>query len=311
MDAPGTKRLAVVACISERIVGALGSTAARLKTGQQIWVGGWDGDYFVEKDYRKGNTLFRLVKLAAQLKQEQGMDFSFGVPVEDMKKISVTILNSKEIGRVRKFVKVLNVEPFISERLKKKWPVWAAAQVGNAIGCLFSLPWTWGKSRYSVREIDHFDDSFDCFWSEIADKLPVGFVRDTEYLNWRFVAIPGIKYKILKAEDKGRVLGYCVLRVRGDTFRRGYIMDIVAGDIMAFQDLMKAALRYFRSCGVDIVIFWFLGPRKMTNTLKGLGFVERHLDRTLTIQTHNPRFPVELAGDPNNWYLTTADCDMF
>ena len=65
------------------------------------------------------------------------------------------------------------------------------------------------------------------------------------------------------------------------------------------------------ACRVDAVIFWFLGPKEMTKALKKLGFMERRLERTLMINPHNPGFPLELAGDIDNWYLTTADCDMY
>ena len=87
-------------------------------------------------------------------------------------------------------------------------------------------------------------------------------------------------------------------------------MDLIAKNVTVMQDLVKASLRYFQSCRADVVVFWFLGPPVTRNALKKFGFMERPLDRALIFKAHNPHFPLALAEDLNNWYLTTADCDM-
>jgi hypothetical protein len=309
-EVPGAKQLTAVAYTPKGIIGAWGVVPFRLKVGQQTWVGCQDVDHFIVKEYRRGNTFLSLQRFTAQLKREHGMAFSYGVPVKSLKRIGVRLFKYREIGQVRKYVKVLNEVFFVQPYLKKRWLVQLAAKLVHGVQVIYSLTWRIGRSHFSVGEIHRFDDSFDGFWSQVAEHFPVAVVRDSKYLNWRFTDVPGINYKILKAEKEGRVFGYIVLKVDGENPCRGYIMDLIAKNVAVLQDLVKASLGYFQSRGVDVVVFWILGPPVIRNALKRFGFMERPLDRALIFKAHNPGFPLTLAEDLNNWYLTTADCDM-
>lgn len=54
-------------------------------------------------------------------------------------------------------------------------------------------------------------------------------VRDSNYLNWRYLQRPKPKFQIFSLEEKatGEVLGFTVLHSKHSLVHKGYIVDLI------------------------------------------------------------------------------------
>lgn len=56
--------------------------------------------------------------------------------------------------------------------------------------------------KYKIVELDKFDDEINSFWELNKKRIPITIKKNKDYLNWRFVDHPFIKYKIFLVYSK-------------------------------------------------------------------------------------------------------------
>lgn len=99
-----------------------------------------------------------------------------------------------------------------------------------------------------------FDERFDGFWDRVSDRYGIIVVRNTRYLRWRYLEKPEADYKVLVAENDGRIEGYVVLSIAKSEYQKdGLIIDALANSNHVAQHLVRAALNYFSQEGVESI----------------------------------------------------------
>lgn len=103
-------------------------------------------------------------------------------------------------------------------------------------------------TQREIAEIDRFGPEIDQMWQSIGSKYDAVSVRDSQYLNWRLVDCPDLKYRRFVVRTNDLAVGYCVLR-RPEPFelRVGVITDIFAAphDEATLSSILDFAIRYF------------------------------------------------------------------
>ncbi len=165
------------------------------------------------------------------------------------------------------------------------------------------------RGSTSIVEVDSFGSEIDELWQRTQGDYPVIFCRDAQFLNWRFVNCPELRYRRFVAERDGRTVGYVVLR-RADPveFPQGVIVDLYASreDTETLDELIRHSLAFFgdsvsaMDCGTSIAEFQAV--------LRRHGFFRTY--------THHPTCicrdsaPADrLAQLKNDWFLSKADHD--
>jgi GNAT superfamily N-acetyltransferase len=103
-----------------------------------------------------------------------------------------------------------------------------------------------------IAEIDRFGPEIDDLWEAAAPQFDALSVRDSRYLNWRFVDCPDLRYRRFVARAGDRVVGYCVLRrAEPVELRLGVITEIFAApdDTVTLAALLDYATGHF---GADV-----------------------------------------------------------
>lgn len=111
-----------------------------------------------------------------------------------------------------------------------------------------------------IHEISVFDERIINFWHRIKDDFKFIFVRDREYLNWRYCDERGGKYTVFLAEIDGDIVCYCVLRINLiiEDNPVGYIVDLVVDPsrITVLSSLLDVVIDYFDERGVNRINLW-------------------------------------------------------
>lgn len=170
-----------------------------------------------------------------------------------------------------------------------------------------------GIDGLSINEVSHFDDRINGFWGKVCDQYRIMVARNSDYLNWRYVAIPDLTYRIFVAEKPGEICGYVVSRALDrDNVKLGVIFDFQAVSPEIGQCLIakaaeclnkeKADLIYCSSIINEPFLKSFTRNGFMSVPFAGLGF---------TVQSTDPGISRQYLSRQKNWYTQIGDTDFF
>jgi hypothetical protein len=153
---------------------------------------------------------------------------------------------------------------------------------------------------------------FDQLWNEIKNEYCFIQNRGKEFVKWRYTLNPHRQYKIWKATENGKVIGFLVTSTKTEKDRRkGYLVDWLVPrkrpDI--FKLLVRAALIWFISQKIDLVETWLLDHEKIwKRILKSYFFLSKIREETLLFFAHDEIVPSE-KYTKENLFLTIGDSD--
>jgi GNAT superfamily N-acetyltransferase len=162
-----------------------------------------------------------------------------------------------------------------------------------------------------IRGAIDFDERFDSFLDAAQAPFDLIQLRDRSYLRWRYVDPRGGGFHIRIAEDAGDVVGYSVIKIRG---QRAYLVDLLALperlDVAAA--LIQDAVDQAEAAGVAGMSSWMAQQHPYTRLLERCGFVDSHRPTGLAIGVKRKTWD-EMAPllDPNlRVHLMEGDTDM-
>lgn len=162
-----------------------------------------------------------------------------------------------------------------------------------------------------MESIEHFDETFDALWQKHSTTAPIMQVRDSRYLQWRYLSVPDFCYRPFAVRRDGLLLGYFVIRMmslKGQTF--GVLVDLFPLESFSVLDgIFSFAKRFVKAHGGDFLTC--LLPREQTGILKKLGF--RRVPEIMNPKTW--RLGYRRAGDTPSgsldyWHVTYGDTDV-
>jgi len=221
----------------------------------------------------------------------------------------------KEIGTYQTYLAVLDPAGLLRGKLPGPLASLGGALVGGLLRLTGRMKTLGVSPEFTTRPIDRFDDRFDDLWERAKDRLPLAGVRDSGFLNWRFIDTPTKKHHSVQVERDGRLAGYVVFEW---SFGRGYVVDLLGEDEAAEDAALQAALIALRDeknpmaffstlpCAVTEALLrrnkLFAHPKKKAFR-NATPFIVRVLRDDLTPG------PQTLL-DPREWYVLDGDRDV-
>ena len=208
-------------------------------------------DTYVHPEYRKKGLGFSLITALAQATEEQSDSFFCllgGTPLNLKIQRRMGYL---ELPPAPQYVKLLNPEKQLTRLLKIR-PLIALlnplARSGLRLLDTFLLALYTPSSR-TIRSIERFDHHVDQLIERLIPTSPISAVKDSRYLNWRYVDRPFKRDTLLIAEENGRPAGCMILAMNPyrPEARVGVIVDVIAdpSDRETLTALCGAAIRFF------------------------------------------------------------------
>lgn len=313
---PIGENMSMVAVDDGKIVGNFGVIPARIKVGTNSVLASQGVDTAISESYRQKSTFFDLAGFVKEKMLARGVQFSFVFSNKYSYLIFSRFFNFYEVCQIFSMKKVLNPAPYLQKKIK-------LSSLSNFCGSIYTtwISWTnrtkmkW-KHSYSLRlgEVQRFDERFDLFWQNQAKCYEIACVRDSQYLNWRYVQNP-FDYKIfcIESEKDLSIKGYMVLGCYDEDIRRGRIIDIMveAGNNQAMEMLIRKAICYFLDKQADIISCWMLDQWPAFEILKKFGFILRNTENALIVRSWKNDLDNQYLADRSKWYLTMGDSDYF
>jgi len=168
------------------------------------------------------------------------------------------------------------------------------------------------EERQDILEVYRIDNRFDELWQRIdKDNLNL-VVRDSKYLQWRYLECPLNEYRVFILPESGGISGYLVLKTYcGGTESTGEIVDLLAVNNDAVRRLLKHALKHFSISGVGSVVLWMNTGASYYKSVEELGFKPLDEFTHLGAMVNGTQILPEAINDYAKWYITMGDSDVF
>jgi len=191
-----------------------------------------------------------------------------------------------------------------------------------------SATWTLGRSlrqriqgnghgtELEVVEITNFGDKHTQLWERVKGGYQCAVVRDSSYLNWKYVEQPGQEFVRLDLCRSGELKATLVLMFRDPDdayqYRRAFIVDFVGplDDPGILRGTLLAAAQSCQDRGADAVVLHAL-CRSLETAARACGFLRRPPTRFLLIATGGLEpSQAEALSTVEKWFLSMGDSDI-
>lgn len=192
-----------------RPVGVAANGGRRMRLGDQPVQAGIRVDLAVEAAHR---TLFPALQLQRAVRQS-GMDqfdLLYGMPNAKAVKVVERIGFTQRHEFVR-YARVVRWQAYLG-RVMPRWLVALAAPLANGLQRAWTAVRMLGLRGVDTVWLDQADERFSALWQRVAWPGVLMGVRDSGFLNWRFVSRPGGAARILALVERGtdRLVAYAV-----------------------------------------------------------------------------------------------------
>lgn len=315
-DNPAGNPIIWFAEYNDSLVGQYAVIPIKMKVGNGVFTCLQSVDTMTHPDYRKQGIFEALAKKTYEQAAGEEIHVIYGFPNELSYPGFVKKLDWFDVSLLKTMIKPLNLQNIVKNYISNRFLFSVFIPSGNLLLKILSINKRPSKvDALDINQISSFDDRFDNFWERISGVYDIGVVRDTAYLNWRFVNVPNTQYVIYIAERRDEILGYIILlcrELRGLLF--SYIVDVVTlpGLKNVFQCLILKSIEHSNNENADILFHQVIGNEMYYNILRRNGFLSsRFIDRRFHFiaRVNTSRVSETLIRNPDRWFVQIGDSD--
>lgn len=256
-----------IALDGDRVVSVVAGTPKRILLGEKTVVAFELGDFITLGEYRGRGLFSALINMVCDAARERGAAFVYVRPNEVSFPILANRLAFQEPAKIdlRRYV-------VLSDALQRKIGMPSAIARGLGVDWLMEkLTLPASSNSINIKRIDRFDDRFDQLWNASLQSYSFSLVRDSSFLNWRYVDCP-TPYQRWLALRGSEVAGYLV-SFASATEPTGIVVDLFThpADVDAAAALVRAAIADLQRRGKSVIYTWTVQqglPPAAANVLK-------------------------------------------
>ena len=309
LDGPDGRSFIYLADEEGKLAGHFADIPRRFSVNGEVVLGTLSLDLMVHPDYRRKGIFAEMGRYAAQrVKKEKGL-FMTAFPIRKETISGLLKIGWERVGELPVLVYPLRFRGIVNRYLPFS-PL--SSLIGGVVRFFYNL--LLGKGRMKgvggieVEEITLLDERVDRFWEKASVLNPMIGVRDRAFLTWRYLKNPTRVYKLLRAMEKGEMMGYLVLRkVDLLNFNSAVIVDLLALNEEAFLTLVAKGIDHSMKMGADMVGCMIPLKHPYYRQLRNLRFLPS-LKTFLFMVYRLAKEKVSLA--PEAWYVNWGDTDV-
>jgi len=313
---PAGQGIIFVADHNDMIVGHYAIVPMLMNVNKNIVVGSLSLDTMTHPDYRRLGIFEALAKATYSYGQSKGINLVIGTPNIYSGPGLINKLNWFIVSSHQLFFKPLNWENALRHRIHNKILLKICGNIGKLSQHTIYRNRSKIPRNINIIKISSFDDRIDEFWNDISHYHPITVVKNKEFLNWRYVAVPDKKYTIYIAETGNKIEGYIILRYETKKTRKiGLIFDMVVRpsrkDVIYL--LVSKAIEYFSSENVDLIEYYMFTDKLFQRALRDMGFIKlpSFFEKNIfCIYSKIPVDTMEFLKDKRNWFVQLGDSDL-
>ncbi len=160
------------------------------------------------------------------------------------------------------------------------------------------------ESAIKISEIKEYGSDIDDFWKNIIDRYNFIFLKDKDYMNWRYCTPDVVEYKNFVALINDEIVGYLVIKIEKGKYCRGYIVDLLTNnDFQCVYGLMDEAMKYFKHNNVNYIGFNMIDKSYYSKIADYYGFIKR----PKSLYFHYNREYIGIGDDEVTFQSSSAD----
>lgn len=169
------------------------------------------------------------------------------------------------------------------------------------------------QTAIQIEKITRFDRRFDYFWQNLSGDYEIILVRDSTYLNWRYIENPNSEYEVYAAVRDKDICGYVVVesyKKRNCLIWR--VVDIIAADdqVEVIGELIDIVVSIARVNGADAVASRVVGGRYLDlYTEHGFYRMPRKDGHFIAFSTSD-EVTEEYLSASDRWFIQLGDLPM-
>lgn len=266
-------------------------------------------DTMTAPDYQRRGLLTQIGRYTYDRWREAGVSFVIGLPNERWGS-RTTALGWTKLFRLQWMVRVLRPEAVLARRLRL--PIISGLTAANALWNAYSNLRIKKDRDIRIHEIVQDAPQIDALWQAIRHDQIVSPIRDSAWLNWRYLSAPMFDYHVLLAEQAGEPVGYVVYRLVQRARRlSAFIVELtVRQDIPGVgASLTRHVLDVMRDSGVEVVRSLAVPGTATHKAFRQAAFFGR-ASFSVELVPLDPELPLDVLRDPQNWNICGGDFDV-
>lgn len=169
-----------------------------------------------------------------------------------------------------------------------------------------------GRAGVRVGPVNRAGTNFDELWERLSREYDNLLVRDSGWVNWRYLQAPGFGYRVLQADIGGTLQGYVAYRCAEAQDRRtGFVADLFTapGARAVAHTLLCAALDDLWAEGAETARVTAPPGSPLDALLRSTGFRPATGAFDFRLVALDPELDVPSIRDTTRWLLTGGDFD--
>ncbi len=275
-----------------------------VKLGEETVLCGQRINSMIEQKYRHKGVFEQMFLHLLEQAHNRKLGFIFGFPNAQSLRALQKIYPTEAVAQTPRFLKFYRGEAAVSRKINH--PVLSRA-AGLGLDVFLYFKNRKKASTDKVSALKQFDQRIDQLWQQVSAGIHVAVVRDSAYLNWRYIDSP-TQYQVLVFEQGGEVQGYIVLLAEPDGM--GHIVDLVALEqAETVPALLSAADEYLRP-RCSMLSCWCLDQGQVSPQLRRYGFFSLPSQNTLAVSNIGvTKQAMQVLLDREKWYVMIGDSD--
>jgi hypothetical protein len=255
------------------------------------------GDFCIDPAYRTLGVALKLRRIAREAVDAGKTAFLYAHPNDRMLQVHLRVGHAP-LGTMVRYAKILRPR-------RSGAP---ATAIGRAVLRLTGRD-ALIRRRHDVEVVDGARTQSDitAIYEGAVHRMGTSVVRDSRYLDWRFLENPVERHTILVTRQAAKPRGYVAFSIRDDV---AVVKDWVAIDRDSRDQLFAIMLAHFRDIDVAAVSVTALESHPDLQALRTFGFVRRP-ETSTAITYAAPTDAVRRSISSRDcWYMTHGDRDV-
>lgn len=298
---------------NSKIVGHYPLVFMMLKAGNQLAKASQNIDQMTHPDYRHQGIALTLGKAAFRQAEQGGVHITIGFANEASYVVDMRT-GWFDVAARQIVFKPLNLGNTLKLRIGNR----LLSELGGIGGNILLRVFYRSKKPPAIEgvriiQVSSFDERINELWARVSNNYQIMVVRNKEYLNWRYAAIPDVHYLIYIAEKEGDIHGYLVSRcVQQGGTKTGIIFDILATSQQIYQCLISEAMAQCELEKADTIYGLMIADKTVSTAFRKNGFLSFPFlkDGRFIVYSSSPHVSKEFLAEPKNWFVQIGDSDQ-
>lgn len=281
-------------------VGSLSITPHLYVADNQTYLLGILGDISVSKNWRGKGVAVQMFEYLFKIEGAKNFRAFLVMPNEAAAR-SLEKAGWRTVLKMQRFVKLLTLDEKIG------LSGWMSSALNFSLRQASFENILRREDEYRGEGVDGFDERFDRLWENLNLKRTMIGLRNREYLTWRYMKHPTLKYSVFTLVEGARLCGYMIFRVNEGRCHIDDLLFLDEKNIPAY--LMRHFLKFIRkdkgissiSLGISpgILSDWFFYK---------FGFIKR--SDYLKFMVRENGSDSSFGRNPGRWFLTVGDKEV-